>query len=285
MVKSILLATDFSERSDRALARARLLAKEAGAKLTLAHIVDDDKPSSMAQAEAATAAGILDEQARMLQEMDGLAAATHVRLAAPFAGIVQAAQDHAADLIVIGPHRRRILRDVFIGTTAERTIRTAPCPVLMANATVAGRYRNTLLTTDLSAQSRKALTTYGKLGIAGGAKISILHVFEDAALRLAMGHSIPRSEMDIQNSKAQEKAYRDLFTFTEGLGLDIAMHHVRLDLTSPATEILTAADELESDLLVIGAREKSGVDKLFLGSVAEAVLKTADIDALVLPCK
>ena len=64
------------------------------------------------------------------------------------------------DLLVLGPHRRRIFRDIFIGTTVERTIREADCPVLMANAAPVGPYRHVLLSTDLSEGSRDAMATY-----------------------------------------------------------------------------------------------------------------------------
>ncbi len=285
MVKSILIATDFSERSDRAVQRASMLARETDARLSLVHVVDDDKPAEMARTEAGTAARRLSEQADTLQEMYGISCDSQVIVAAPFAGILEAAEKRNAALLVLGPHRRRVLHDVFIGTTAERTIRAAPRPVLMANAPPTGRYRNILLTTDMTELSRTALAVFHGLGISGQARLSIAHVFEDSALRLAMGRSFPAEDMKGHQSKSQEKAYHALFEFLEGTGLDLRAHHVRLNMSSPADEIMEVARETDAELLVVGTHGKTGMDKLFLGSVAEQVLRLADIDVLVLPCR
>ena len=54
------------------------------------------------------------------------------------------------DLLVIGSHRRQILREVFVGTTAERTIRTAVCPVLMVNASPTTNYQHIMRTSALT---------------------------------------------------------------------------------------------------------------------------------------
>src|SRR5690606_41997888 len=62
-------------------------------------------------------------------------------------------------------------RDVFVGTTAERTIRSVECPVLMVNATPAGQYRHVLQTTDLSVPSRDGLQRFQNLGLGKGAEI------------------------------------------------------------------------------------------------------------------
>ena len=58
----ILVATDFSTRSQRALRRAGLLARERSAKLTLVHVVEDDQPRSLIELERREASKFLDEQ-------------------------------------------------------------------------------------------------------------------------------------------------------------------------------------------------------------------------------
>ena len=71
-VKTILVATDSSSRSDRAVRRATLLAKELGASLSLVHVVDDDQPGRIVDAEREAAAAVLHDQARSLREIDGV---------------------------------------------------------------------------------------------------------------------------------------------------------------------------------------------------------------------
>ena len=137
-MQHIMVATDFSERSDRALRRATLLARETGAALTVLHAVDDDRPRRIVEHEQEDAEALLTRLTATLQEVDGVKAAMRVILGEASEAILLATREDTPDLLVIGPHRRQIFRDVFIGTTAERTIRSARCPILMANAAPVG---------------------------------------------------------------------------------------------------------------------------------------------------
>ena len=71
----ILAATDFSTRSQRALRRAGLLARDSGAELTLVHVVDDDQPSDLVALERREAERILGEQIDAIPELQGLQSA------------------------------------------------------------------------------------------------------------------------------------------------------------------------------------------------------------------
>lgn len=167
-MKQIMLATDFSARSDRALRRATLLARQSGAALSIIHVVDDDQPKRILDAERDTAAALLNELQGTVTTVDGLECTTGVVLGDPFDGIVRAVADKGPDLLVIGAHRRLVLRDVFVGTTAERTMRFATCPVLMVNAPPVGPYRHIMLTSDLSESAKAAVNACAQLGVAKG---------------------------------------------------------------------------------------------------------------------
>ena len=121
-METILVATDFSARSDRALLRASLIARKTGASLVLAHAVDADQPDRLIEADRAAASDLLAEAAATLRNDDGIDADWLVTIADVHEGVLAAADEASADLIVIGPHRSR-LKDVFVGTTAERLVR------------------------------------------------------------------------------------------------------------------------------------------------------------------
>ncbi|PWB66081.1 MAG: hypothetical protein C3F17_02190, partial [Bradyrhizobiaceae bacterium] len=140
----ILAATDFSKRSDRAVRRAAMLAAAGGARLDLVHVVDDDQPERLVAAEREAAQAILDETLRDWPELRGIEGRALVALGEPFDAIVRSVQESAADLVVLGAHRRALLRDIFTGTTAERVMRTGHAPVLMVNTEPAGPYRKSL---------------------------------------------------------------------------------------------------------------------------------------------
>ncbi len=137
MLTSILVASDLSRRSTPAVARAVQLAGWSGARLTVLHVVEEDRPSAMEAQERCGAESFLTEQVARHGTPDACEIVT--RSGDAFRVIADEAEARAADVIVLGAHRRQVLRDVFTGTTAERVTRTAGRPVLLANATPGDR--------------------------------------------------------------------------------------------------------------------------------------------------
>ncbi len=282
-MKEIMLATDFSERSDRALRRATLLARQFGVALNIIHVVDDDQPKRIIDAERDTATELLRELQNTVQTVDGIECQTRVVLADPFAGIVRTVEEMSPDLLVIGAHRRRALRDVFVGTTAERTIRSVTCPVLMVNAPPTGPYHHVMLTSDLSDGAKGTVNACAALGIAQWGDISILHVFNAPATRLAMGHTLPIDDREDYLKEERKQATRDLTEFVKASNWRSLRQILREGLQGTAEEILRATDAEKVDLIMVGTHGRSSLAKFFLGSVAGAVLRKAECDVLAIP--
>lgn len=282
-MKQILLATDFSERSDRALRRASLLARQSGAALSIVHVVDDDQPRRIVESEEAAAGALLRELRNTVETVDAIACDTRIVLADPFAGIARAAAETAPDLLVIGPHRRQALRDVFVGTTAERTIRSVACPVLMVNAPPVAPYRHVILATDLSEGAAHAARAGAVRDIARAASATVLHVYDAPATHLAMSHALPADDRETYLEDQRRQAARDLAAFVKAVDWPLAGQVPRLARNAPAEEILAAARDLAADLVVLGTHGRAGLARFFLGSVAEAVLRRADRDILAVP--
>lgn len=282
-MKTILMATDFSERSDRALRRATLLARQFGAKLILIHVVDNDQARRIVETERDEAARLMQQMAATLWDVDGVDCETQVILAAPFAGIVEAVEDLAPDLLVIGPHRRQVLKDVFTGTTAERTIRAVCCPVLMVNAPPAQQYRHVLQTTDMSDGSRNALGRMKALGICEKTRNSLFYVFDAPALQLAFSNSTPLADQKNYLEDEQQAAARALADFASSCGLGGLPQIVRYGETATQHEIVKVAEEQRADLIMLSTHGRTGLAKMLIGSVAEQVLRTAAVDVLAIP--
>lgn len=282
-MNTIMVATDLSERSDRALRRATLLCKQFDTELMLIHVVDDDQPRRIVEAESREAKAILLQTAETLRDVDGVKCETQVIHATPFAGIVKAVEDATPDLLVIGHHRKQVLRDVFIGTTAERTIRSVSCPVLMVNASPAGKYRRVLLTTDLSGASRDALKRVPEIGLSRETRNTLLYVFDAPALRLAFNQSMPKDEREHYVADEQLNAQEDLDRFLSSLDLGNVVPMVRHEATRAQYEILEAAKATKADLIVLSTHGRTGLPKLLLGSITEQVLQSAPIDVLAIP--
>ena len=282
-MNKLMVATDFSERSDRALRRAIPLAKQFGASIELVHVIDDDQPTRAVESEHAEAESLLYETAATLRDVDHVACTTRLLLAPPFVGIATAVQETCPDLLIIGPHRRQVLRDIFVGTTAERTIRSVACAVLMVNAPPARQYRHVLQTTDLSDGSRDALQRFSELGIGEPIRKSLLYVFDAPLLRLTFTDSTSREGQEQYLADEKQEASKKLSRFGAAAALGHVEQLVRYEESSAAHEILKAAEEVEADLVVVSTHSRSGLPKLLIGSVTEQVLKTAPVDVVAVP--
>ena len=141
-LKNILVPIDFSDHSRKALQYALPFAEKYGAKIILLHVVEPRVypenyfdviiPAEMEQVNmelAATARKQLGEWRR--QEIDPkIAADSIVRIGKPYAEIINTAKELDIDLIVIATHGYTGLKHVVLGSTAERVVRHAVCPVL-----------------------------------------------------------------------------------------------------------------------------------------------------------
>jgi nucleotide-binding universal stress UspA family protein len=282
-MKRVLVATDLSVRSDRAIRRAILLARRHGAALSLLHVIDDDQPSRLVRAERDAATALVEEQARSIREGDGIDCSARVVMGDPFEGIAAAAGEQEPDLVVIGPHRRQALKDVFTGTTAERTIRASRRPVLMANAVPASAHRHVLLAVDFSDCSADAVRTVAELGFEAHAAVSVLHVFDAPATPVMARSAASEEALSSYHAQERDKAAAALKEFLAPLPLAVQSRIAERNVASAAETIRAVAADVGADLLVVGTRGRSGIAKMLLGSVAEQVLRTAETDVLAVP--
>lgn len=279
----ILLATDFSTRSDRALRRAVLLARQISAEIVLVHVVDDDQPPKLIRVEECAAVNLLNDLAATLRETDRVHCESHVSCGEPFQAIADEAERTSADVIVMGPHRRQALRDVFIGTTIERTIRLSRRPVIMANAVPAGAYARVLVATDFSDCSARSVKDARKLGLIDHIDVLVLHAFDAPAQSMMMRSSttIDRSKDYIAEEEARAAAL--LSKFVQELDLRPSRRFVQL-IEVPVPEMIrNCVRKYKIDLVVIGTHGRAGPEKFLLGSVAEEVLRDCEADVLVVP--
>jgi len=141
MFNRILVPLDFSAPSDAALEYARTVATRFGASLHLLHVADDPyRALYSAEVYVPEVEGlreeILTDAARRLKErlqssdIHELGATVDAMVGRPAWSIVDYAESHDIDLIVMGTHGRGGMSHLLMGSVAERVVRTAPCPVL-----------------------------------------------------------------------------------------------------------------------------------------------------------
>ncbi len=282
-MRTILVATDFSTRSDRALRRAVLLARQIEARLVLLHVVDEDRPRRLVEAERREAETLLAEWVATLAGVDQVACRWSLRGGEAFVGILAAAEEVGADLIVLGPPRRQLLRGVLTGTTAERVIREGARPVLVANGMPSALYRRVALAVDFSPGCARAAEVIGRLGLDERTTLLAVHAFDAPALPLFLRTPGTAAAVEDYLAGVRREAAAELARFLAEVGLVRARRVLVPVRDGIADAIATAAAKLRADLLVLASRGKVGLGKLVLGSVAEALLRRAELDVLVVP--
>lgn len=138
-IKTILFATDFSEGSVRACDMARTLASQSGATLLVLHVITEftDKQSRHLPAEVIETL-IREVEKHAVEDMHsfcdkhfaGRALATEIVIGKADQEILRIAAKHDADLIVMGTHGRTGIEKLFVGSTAEKVVRSSRIPVL-----------------------------------------------------------------------------------------------------------------------------------------------------------
>jgi nucleotide-binding universal stress UspA family protein len=139
--KKILVPVDFSDCSHKATHYALAFAQQFQAKLVLLHVVEPmvvPENILMAMPELPEAGGNWVQEAKTRLDQiasedipESIPVETHVQVGRPFHEITEAAKEHSVDLIVIATHGYTGLKHVLMGSTAERVVRHAPCPVLI----------------------------------------------------------------------------------------------------------------------------------------------------------
>ena len=141
----ILCPIDFSDSSRHAVERAAQLAAPSGAGLTLLHVIElpvtaAGEPFGVDFLEGIEQGSgrVLDEWASDLKSRVAVPVATEIRVGSPgMQALALLDHDPTFDLVVIGSHGRTGLGRVLLGSVAEKIVRHAPCPVLVARTRTA----------------------------------------------------------------------------------------------------------------------------------------------------
>jgi len=136
-LSKIMVPTDFSEASKQSLPYAEAFAKKFGAALTLVYVAPAQVAAELSRVGIVLEEKLAQEKARESLEQfrakelsRSLPVETQLRTGSPYVEINKAAEDLSADLIIISTHGRTGLKHLLLGSTAERVVRHATCPVL-----------------------------------------------------------------------------------------------------------------------------------------------------------
>ncbi|MGD0468720.1 MAG: universal stress protein [Terriglobales bacterium] len=264
--RSILIATDFSEASEKALRYSLALARFCGSRLCLAHVVSSLGPAMAGPAAIAACEEAVSREAADLEEsliqtgaLTGIQHKFIVRQGELWPELREIIRQESADLLVVGTHGRHGIAKLLFGSIAEQIFRQADCPVLTFGPHTDGRpwfgtsstHRTFLFATDFGHASLHGLPQAIASANQFGAKLAVLSIIPAAP------SSTDEALTDWQED-ARMGTLQRLAELAEDTGLDTRPQLYAEFKSRPVSEkILETADKLRADLIIMGLHDSA----------------------------
>jgi len=274
--RRILLATDLSSRADRAFDRAVQLCSLWRAELHVVHAVDAMPPSipfgvdadAYLRARPDPRAEALAQLRRMLVR-EQVQAQVHIEEGSAPRAILATVEREGCDFVVMGENRDRLLGP--IEDALDYVVRSSPVSVLAVRDRPYGPYRQLIVGTDFTDESRQALATSARWF--PGAQIAFLHAYS-----MPYSGLVPRESREWADEQlARLRAHLDDADVPPEVRAAI---RVRVDAGAPSIVLRDHAHELDADLTVIGAHPRALLFDAVVGS-SRLIIDTIPGDVLV----
>lgn len=303
----ILVPTDLSACSKRALEYGLFIMEKTGAAITLLHVVEPARYIA-AGLGVELAGGVVqpveqfsrrhfeEELNAFLEGFDRNALGLSVKTVEgiPHDAITRQAEDF--DLIVMGTHGRSGFQHLVTGSVAGRVVRSAPCPVITVReeaSKLEKKLKRILVAVDPGEWSKPALIAAKNIARPLGAEVEALYVWEPLPwlrAHLTVSRDVKMSPEEFEKHSQQE-ARRSLEEFVASVAVSGAVSGrdpdvaIRVQVGTPAETTVERAAVGQFDLVVIGTHGREGVTRMLLGSVAEKVIRACPIPVMTVPAE
>ena len=286
MSTRILVPYDRSDQAQHALSYA--LGTFADGEIVLLHVVEPFADHTGAggfddaryRQQLETAEQMLSGVREWFDEPERERISPVVRYGRPVHEILRYVAEEHIDHIAIGSHGRDGAARLLLGSVAETVSRRSPVPVTVVREDADGFHHpdHVLVPFDASTHSRKALTH--ALTQFENATVTALYVTHPTAGRITDTTAV----FDILE-RWDEEVDEHIQSVLEAAE-EVATEHDRDILTEsakgrPAEAIVDYADTTETDHIVIGSTGRDGIARLFLGSVAETVIRRSPVSVTI----
>lgn len=287
-LRSLLVPVDLTPAADRVVGRVARLPLAADAHVTLLHVVPEGLPLRDQRRATRDAAKVLADAARDLRSALPVRVEPLVQVGAADARIAACARAKGAELIVMGRGQRRGLRDVLLGSTAERVIRHGRLPVLVVRRPPRAPYRRPALALDLDRAAHHVIHALLRVIPPPRPAVTVIHAFDDPYRRavypsLFEDLDAREAELRLSASRALGELLADAVARARVPADAVPAWKLHLRYGSPQTVIEKAVEREATDLLVLGTHTQTGLAHMLLGTVAGDVLRAVACDVLVVP--
>lgn len=281
MYDRILFPTDGSDVADTVLDHVLDLVNGMDATLYVLNVADTNR-DSVARINGEVVDALEREGEEAVQaatnraKEHGVAAEGEVLQGDPYRTILDYADERAVDLIALPARGPTVLERFLLGSVTERVVRRSDVPVLTISPDV-GRdlqypYRNILVPTDGSETANAALAAGVDVANASDAAFHLIHVVEDSGF----GFVSPGDDETVRagaNEILERSADRARTDSVESVTTTLERGTVH-------EEVLEYVETHDVDLIVVGTRGRTNLDRYLLGSVAEKLVRSAPVPVM-----
>ena len=300
-IRNILVPTDFSPMSIRAIDTAKSLAQRFGATIHLAHVHQFYCPAGFnapmppvipysTYTYDREAKKRVEQELNTLAKRHGLSPSTaHLLTGAPvFNEICRLARDLRADIIVTSTHGHTGVKHVFLGSTAERIVQHSPCPVLVSREPK----RQSKNGAHASIKTILVPVDYSKCSLAGlryaiefakkvPARLIVLHVVDLGPQLMTDGYGV--YDLEAYKEAAMRASEPQMRLFLKGINFGSVPFQTLATAEFCPEGIYRTAEKEKVDLIILSTHGHTGLKHIFTGSVAERVVRRASCPVLVVP--
>lgn len=259
-LRTILAATDFSADGNNAVHRAALLARQHDARLSILHVVTPAGSHlwrgwfrRSIDLEIAQARATLRRFAAEIASRHDVVAKVEVRVGDSDAELLRASEN--VDLLVLGERGNNPLKDLVIGKTAHRLLRTCRTPVLVVKQAAHAPYRRVLVPVDFTPSSNAAMRS--ALSLAAGVGIQFFHALSSTRETVLREADVPAAVIRESRAREEDGARARMRRGVVRLGLDSRSMSFALGRGPAVHSTLLQAQRLDVDLIVAGKQRRS----------------------------
>ncbi len=286
-LRTILIGTSLEEESDQVVRAGLAVARAAGARVHLVHAFpprvgfETGLGEDFAGELSAACEEKLREQIGRLGIAEAELAGAEVKAGEPHRVLIDTARNLAAELIVVGATGSGPFAAELLGSTADRVLRKAACPVLVVRGELPVPPRRVLAPVDLSPLSADSFRCGLDLlaQVAKGGEIEVRAVYALSFMD-ALQH---REHGEASSEEAERHSGEELrrFVLANRAGAPFEVESAVLG-GEARFEILRELSERAFDLVMLGTHGRGGLDRLMLGSVASTVARKAPCSVLLI---
>ena len=293
-IRRILCPVDFSEPSQHALDHAVMIAGWYRSRITLLHVrqpaLFSEPPILFTDMDVGSAASFEDVEPRLHHWLAPVRASgilcdvMAVDGNSPAARIVEVSGRIEADLVVLGTHGRSGFERLLLGSVTEKVVRMSKVPVVTVPppsvSTSTLPFRRVLCGVDFSAPSMAGLRFALSLAKESNSTLTLLHVLEFGPESDAF--STQPFDMATYRDAVRVDATRRLVDLVTEDVRTWCDPETRVLCGKPYEQILAAAAENRSDLIVLGVHGRNSLDLMVFGSTTNQVIRRATCPVLTL---